>query len=134
MPVAQPLRPQQLDKGQPHPLDVRLQAQKSGIAFPCPPIDRSWAPGPVTGLLQRWSEGDRAAIDQAIPLVYDELRRMARRQLRHEREGHTLQSTSHGRRRPATAPSRRPCTGCWKPCSTAPANVPANAAAHAKAE
>lgn len=49
--------------------------------------------GPVTGLLQRWSDGDRSAIDQVIPLVYDELRRMAQRQLRHERDGHTLQST-----------------------------------------
>lgn len=49
--------------------------------------------GPVTGLLQRWSDGDRSAIDQVIPLVYDELRLMAQRQLRHERDGHTLQST-----------------------------------------
>jgi RNA polymerase sigma factor (TIGR02999 family) len=48
----------------------------------------------VTGLLQRWSEGDRAAMDRVIPLVYDELRRMAQRQLRQERDGHTLQSTS----------------------------------------
>ena len=58
-----------------------------------PPIDTSRASGPVTGLLQRWSEGDRAAMDRVIPLVYDELRRMAQRQLRQEREGHTLQST-----------------------------------------
>ena len=57
------------------------------------PIDTSRAPGPVTGLLQRWSEGDRAAMDRVIPLVYDELRRMAQRQLRKERDGHTLQST-----------------------------------------
>lgn len=57
------------------------------------PIDPSRAPGPVTGLLQRWSEGDRAAMDRVIPLVYDELRRMAQRQLRQERDGHTLQST-----------------------------------------
>ena len=57
------------------------------------PIDIPRAPGPVTGLLQRWSEGDRAAMDRVIPLVYDELRRMAQRQLRQERDGHTLQST-----------------------------------------
>jgi len=57
------------------------------------PIDTSRPPGPVTGLLQRWSEGDRAAMDRVIPLVYDELRRMAQRQLRQERDGHTLQST-----------------------------------------
>ena len=59
------------------------------------PIDIPRAPGPVTGLLQRWSEGDRAAMDRVIPLVYDELRRMAQRQLRQERDGNTLQSTGH---------------------------------------
>ena len=48
----------------------------------------------VTGLLLRWGEGDEAALNQLIPLVHDELRRMARRCLAGERRGHTLQATA----------------------------------------
>jgi RNA polymerase sigma factor (TIGR02999 family) len=47
----------------------------------------------VTQLLVSWSDGDRAALEQLTPLVYDELRRLASRYLRNERPGHTLQST-----------------------------------------
>jgi RNA polymerase sigma factor (TIGR02999 family) len=47
----------------------------------------------ITQLLQSWSDGDDHALDRLVPLVYDELRRMARGQIRHEREGHTLQGT-----------------------------------------
>ena len=43
----------------------------------------------VTELLQRWSQGDRDAAERALPLVYDELRRIAARQLRAERGEHT---------------------------------------------
>jgi RNA polymerase sigma factor (TIGR02999 family) len=50
--------------------------------------------GPVTQLLRKWSEGDGEALERVIPLVYDELRHLARRHLRHERAGHTLQATS----------------------------------------
>ena len=50
--------------------------------------------GEVTGLLERWSQGDQAALGRMLPMVYDELRRMARRHLQHERDGHTLQGTS----------------------------------------
>jgi RNA polymerase sigma-70 factor, ECF subfamily len=49
---------------------------------------------PVTNLLQRWSAGDREAAEQALPLVYDDLRRMAAKQLRGNRGGHTLQATA----------------------------------------
>jgi RNA polymerase sigma-70 factor (ECF subfamily) len=52
------------------------------------------APRDVTGLLVRWSNGDRAALEELTPLVYDELRRLARAYLRHERQGHTLESTA----------------------------------------
>jgi RNA polymerase sigma factor (TIGR02999 family) len=45
----------------------------------------------VTALLDDWNRGDRGALDRLLPLVYDELRRIAARQLRHERAGHTLQ-------------------------------------------
>jgi len=50
--------------------------------------------GDVTQLLERWSAGDRAALDRLVPAVYDELRRMASRYLRHERPQHTLQPTA----------------------------------------
>jgi RNA polymerase sigma factor (TIGR02999 family) len=49
---------------------------------------------PVTKLLLRWREGDRQALEQLMPLVYAELRRMASRHLRGERGDHTLQSTA----------------------------------------
>src|ERR1700737_1955750 len=54
------------------------------------------APGSaeVTGLLKAWSSGDRAALDRLTPIIYDELRRMARRYMRKERAGATLQTTA----------------------------------------
>ena len=48
----------------------------------------------VTELLLSWRQGDAAALDRLIPLVYDELRRVARRRLRGESPGHALQSTA----------------------------------------
>jgi RNA polymerase sigma-70 factor, ECF subfamily len=48
----------------------------------------------VTHLLTRWSQGDDAAREKLFPLVYDELRRLARRCLARERPDHTLQSTA----------------------------------------
>lgn len=48
----------------------------------------------VTRLLMDWSKGDAAAGDQLMPLVYDELRRMARRYMRAEDAAHTLQPTA----------------------------------------
>jgi RNA polymerase sigma factor (TIGR02999 family) len=48
----------------------------------------------VTTLLFRWREGDREALEQLMPLVYEELRRLARQHLRRERSNHTLQSTA----------------------------------------
>src|SRR5512132_1846049 len=52
------------------------------------------APSPedVTALLLEWSAGDGTARDRLMPLVYDELRRLARAQLRRERSSHTLSS------------------------------------------
>ncbi len=49
---------------------------------------------PVTDLLVRWRSGDGDALQALMPLVYDEMRRLAHRYLRHERPGHTLQSTA----------------------------------------
>src|SRR5215468_11615513 len=48
----------------------------------------------VTRLLSNWSNGDQAALDQLLPLVYGELRRLASAYLRRERSNHTLQSTA----------------------------------------
>jgi len=48
----------------------------------------------VTQLLRAWGSGDRAALDRLTPLVYDELRCMARRYMRNERGGNTLQTTA----------------------------------------
>ena len=48
----------------------------------------------VTQLLANWSKGDQAALDQLMPLVYGELRRLASAYLRRERSNHTLQSTA----------------------------------------
>jgi RNA polymerase sigma factor (TIGR02999 family) len=48
----------------------------------------------VTELLQAWSEGNVAARDMLMPLVYEELRRRASAHLRRERPGHTLQPTA----------------------------------------
>ncbi len=49
---------------------------------------------PVTELLARWSNGDVSARDALVPLVYDELRRIARRCLAGQRSDHTLQPTA----------------------------------------
>jgi RNA polymerase sigma factor (TIGR02999 family) len=48
----------------------------------------------VTALLVRWSQGENAAREKLVPLVYDELRRLARRVLLGQRVDHTLQSTA----------------------------------------
>ena len=47
----------------------------------------------ITDLLQRWSAGDRGALDRVLPLVYQELRRIAARQLQHESDGHSMDPT-----------------------------------------
>ena len=48
----------------------------------------------VTGLLVSWRQGDAAAFDRFVPLVYEELRRVARSHLRREAPGHVLQTTA----------------------------------------
>jgi RNA polymerase sigma factor (TIGR02999 family) len=51
-------------------------------------------PQEVTQLLLAWSEGDKGALEQLVPLVYKELHRLARHYLRRERADHTLQTTA----------------------------------------
>jgi RNA polymerase sigma factor (TIGR02999 family) len=48
----------------------------------------------VTQLLLAWNGGDKDALDRLMPLVYDELRRLARRYMMRESPGHTLQTTA----------------------------------------
>jgi len=48
----------------------------------------------VTGLLRQWRGGDRQALDALIPIVYDELRRLAGHCLQHERPDHTMPATA----------------------------------------
>lgn len=48
----------------------------------------------VTTLLRGWRSGDSDALERLTPMVYEELRRLAARQLRSERRGHTLQATA----------------------------------------
>lgn len=51
-------------------------------------------PQEITQLLLTWSKGDKSALDQLIPLVYPELRRMARAYMNRENSGHTLQTSA----------------------------------------
>jgi len=52
------------------------------------------SPGAVTELLRAWSDGDDAALEQLMPLMEAELRRLARGYMGGERQGHTLQTTA----------------------------------------
>jgi RNA polymerase sigma-70 factor, ECF subfamily len=48
----------------------------------------------ITQLLRAWEEGDEHALERLTPLVYDELRKSAKRHMARERDGHTLQTTA----------------------------------------
>ena len=50
--------------------------------------------GEVSQLLKNWGEGDEDALNELIPLVYEELRKIAHRQMAKEKTGHTLQTTA----------------------------------------
>src|SRR3979409_2797433 len=50
--------------------------------------------GAISKLLIAWSDGDQSALDRLTPIVHDELRRLARRYLKGERPGHSLQTTA----------------------------------------
>ncbi|HEV2351944.1 MAG TPA: sigma-70 family RNA polymerase sigma factor [Terriglobia bacterium] len=55
----------------------------------------AWAsPEQITQLLVKWSQGDQTALAELMPVVYSELRRLARSHLRRERPDHTLQSAA----------------------------------------
>src|SRR5260370_3715962 len=52
------------------------------------------SPDNFTDLLLEWRDGDQTALDKLTPLIYDELRRIAHRYVRRERNGHTLETTA----------------------------------------
>ncbi len=52
------------------------------------------SPGDVTRLLLDWSDGNRTAVDELMPLIYQELHRLASSYMRRERDDHTLQPTA----------------------------------------
>lgn len=52
------------------------------------------SPGDITGLLRAWCGGDKDALEKLLPLVYDDLRRAARRYMAAENNGHVLQTTA----------------------------------------
>jgi RNA polymerase sigma factor (TIGR02999 family) len=56
--------------------------------------DKSEGAGEITLLLEDWSRGKPGAVDQLLPLVYDQLHRLAQSLLRNERADHTLQCTA----------------------------------------
>jgi RNA polymerase sigma factor (TIGR02999 family) len=55
---------------------------------------RTPSPQAITQLLLAWQAGDEQALDQLVPVVYEELRRLAHRSMRRERPGHVLQTTA----------------------------------------
>jgi RNA polymerase sigma-70 factor (ECF subfamily) len=59
-----------------------------------PGLPPSLPPSEVTALLHSWSQGDALALQRLMPVVYEELRRVAARQMAGERPSHTLQTTA----------------------------------------
>ena len=52
------------------------------------------AAGDMSTILRAWSGGDQRALEKLTAIVYDELPRLARRHMQHERAGHSLQATA----------------------------------------
>jgi hypothetical protein len=69
------------------------------------------SPEQVTDLLLEWRGGNAGALDRLIPLVYDELRRVAQRCLRNERAGNTMQTTGLVNEAYLRLVARAACTG-----------------------
>ena len=57
-------------------------------------MEQGARPEDVSSILRAWSDGDQGALDRLTPIVYDELRRLARRYMRRERPGHSLQTSA----------------------------------------
>ena len=75
-------------------LAVSLPVQFPGLPFRATVTMDSSAPADVTQLLIAWSDGDQAARERLMSVVYEELHRLARRYMRNESPGHTLQTSA----------------------------------------
>src|SRR6185369_3280586 len=74
---------------------VFLSGDIVSLRFPAPEgVSRMSAAHSVTQLLERWNNGELEALDELMPLIYDELRKMAKRYMSHQNPGHTLQTTA----------------------------------------
>ena len=82
---------QKLERALNRAQDLHLEAAARGR---CRRMSGLGAAANPTTLLLAWGRGDETALDQLIPLVHDELRRLARRHMAGERVGHTLQATA----------------------------------------
>jgi RNA polymerase sigma factor (TIGR02999 family) len=74
-------------------LHVRAQNDRFRATISCVPTTPD-SPVEITYLLAAWSSGDQGAFDSLFPLLYPTLSRLANRELRNERPGHTLQTTA----------------------------------------
>jgi len=75
-------------------MHITPQPAKLASASTVPVATSGQAAHAVTDLLRAWGAGEAGASEELVPLVYTELRRQARRVLRREGEGHTLQATA----------------------------------------
>jgi RNA polymerase sigma factor (TIGR02999 family) len=73
---------------------VKITVSKLDVPIRAGAIVMSSLPHSVTQLLLEWRRGNHQALDQLMPLVYDELRRLAQHYMRSERPDHTLQATA----------------------------------------
>ena len=77
---------------------LSLEAESSRENVKGPKRGLKWGipdnPTRVTGLLLKWGQGDEGALERLIPLVYEELHKIARRHMGHEGAGHSLQATA----------------------------------------
>ena len=71
-----------------------LHFAEAGVESPRYVFDTMDVPNNISRLLLAWNAGDEGARDELLPIVYDELRRIARSHLRRERPDHTLQPTA----------------------------------------
>ena len=72
----------------------RESVEKKGFCVDFLMCQDACSPNQISRLLHAWSGGNRDALDDLLPLVYDELHRQAHRFLRRERQNHTLQTTA----------------------------------------
>ena len=75
-------------------LSAIIRAAQAPILTDTSKQNGEFSPEEITGLLIDWGKGNKDALDRVIPLVYQELRRLAHRQMRRERTGDTFQTTA----------------------------------------